>query len=78
MTTEVKIRLLQRKLTLDLIAAKLGKQKAQVWHVLNGHRRGHLLRPQIAALLKKPESWLAKEIDKAKSTRRAARADQRP
>lgn len=78
MTREVKIRLLQKKLTIEQLAILLGKHPAQISHVLCGYRPGKKVRHQIAAILCKPESWLAREIDRAKAHRRNTNPDRAP
>lgn len=76
MTKKVKIALVRKDLGIVELSRHLGVSNGYVSLVLGGKKPGHNLRPRLAAILGISEQSLAKEIDKAKSTRRAARADQ--
>ena len=71
MTWKVKASLARKNLRLRDVAVRLERSEALVSKILSGQHKGVSLRPRIAALLGVSEPALAREIDKAKSTRRA-------
>lgn len=72
----LRLALAARDLRTEEVAQRLGVSNGYLSRVLNGKKPGHNIRHRLAAILGISEQSLAKEIDKAKSTRRAARADQ--